>query len=331
MKTDTIITPPSEVSRAATAAVGPPVQTEGGTLQLSSKVEDLRGKQYGRLTVLTFAGVAHNRNATWNCRCSCGAILVVRAAHLKCGYVKSCGCLYRDTRGTYPDLTNYKFGRLKIIERTRDAKWRCRCDCGNITFVRTNSLRSGNTLSCGCLRNDRLHAQNIKRKTCLVGQTFGRLTVVKEAEPGRKNLTMWRCRCRCGATVTVPAYKLKSGHTRSCGCLADYLSSQRYGLKNPNWNQELTQEDRDRYRGGTPTNRAWQTVSQKVRRRDRATCLACGEHGTHVHHLQPWAACRDLRYDPANLVTLCKECHMQFHELYGNDAELDDLEEYLKP
>ena len=69
-----------------------------------------------------------------------------------------------------------------------------------------------------------------------------------------------------------------------------------------------------------------------VRRRDRATCLACrAPSSTHVHHIEPWATDRDLRYDPANLVTLCKECHDQFHQLYGNDAGLEDFEEYLKP
>jgi hypothetical protein len=29
--------------------------------------------------------------------------------------------------------------------------WECRCDCGNITYASTNSLKSNNTKSCGCL------------------------------------------------------------------------------------------------------------------------------------------------------------------------------------
>ena len=29
--------------------------------------------------------------------------------------------------------------------------WLCECDCGNITIVSGNSLRTGNTQSCGCL------------------------------------------------------------------------------------------------------------------------------------------------------------------------------------
>ena len=31
--------------------------------------------------------------------------------------------------------------------------------------------------------------------------------------------TMWSCRCDCGKKVKVKAFHLKSGHTKSCGCL----------------------------------------------------------------------------------------------------------------
>lgn len=31
-----------------------------------------------------------------------------------------------------------------------------------------------------------------------------------------------------------------------------------------------------------------------------------------VHHIQPWHLAPDLRFDPANLITLCRECHFRF-------------------
>lgn len=52
-------------------------------------------------------------------------------------------------------------------------------------------------------------------KDDLTGRKFGRLTVIKY-EGGSK----WTCECDCGNIVQVPTGKLKSGHTRSCGCLA---------------------------------------------------------------------------------------------------------------
>lgn len=57
----------------------------------------------------------------------------------------------------------------------------------------------------------------------LTGQTFSRLTVIERAEDqyserGTKKI-MWRCRCECGNETIVGGSHLKSGHTRSCGCL----------------------------------------------------------------------------------------------------------------
>lgn len=61
------------------------------------------------------------------------------------------------------DMTGMHFGRLTVLERAGSAKsgnqsnpvWLCRCDCGEVLLIRGLSLRSGNTKSCGCLRNER--------------------------------------------------------------------------------------------------------------------------------------------------------------------------------
>lgn len=50
-----------------------------------------------------------------------------------------------------------RFGRLKVLRRFRSScpvRWRCRCRCGIFCTVVSDSLRSGNTKSCGCLRKD---------------------------------------------------------------------------------------------------------------------------------------------------------------------------------
>ena len=55
------------------------------------------------------------------------------------------------------------------------------------------------------------------RKLSLVGETFGRLTVIGEA-PGRSNKSRWECLCFCGKIKVVAGDKLTSGWTVSCGC-----------------------------------------------------------------------------------------------------------------
>lgn len=57
--------------------------------------------------------------------------------------------------GKFIDLTGMKFGKLTAIKRADNigikTAWECQCDCGNKIVVMSNSLRTGNTKSCGCL------------------------------------------------------------------------------------------------------------------------------------------------------------------------------------
>lgn len=52
------------------------------------------------------------------------------------------------------NLAGRRFGRLTAIERVASTKaqaqWRCVCDCGKETVVRSQDLRNGHTKSCGC-------------------------------------------------------------------------------------------------------------------------------------------------------------------------------------
>lgn len=64
------------------------------------------------------------------------------------------------------DLTGKRFGKLTAINSHYDKEkkvtfWECKCDCGNVTFVRANSLVHERTKSCGCLRTE----SNMQKKT----------------------------------------------------------------------------------------------------------------------------------------------------------------------
>lgn len=65
----------------------------------------------------------------------------------------------KKSRGRFQDLTGKTFGRLKVIVEAGLAGnghvlWECLCECGTTTHVRTGDLKSRNTKSCGCLRDD---------------------------------------------------------------------------------------------------------------------------------------------------------------------------------
>ena len=69
----------------------------------------------------------------------------------------------------------------------------------------------------------------------LVGLKFGRLLVNSRNEiKGNRRQVRWNCVCDCGNLHTVTGESLRSGKSKSCGCL---LKEARY-VKNKNRDRE---------------------------------------------------------------------------------------------
>lgn len=59
----------------------------------------------------------------------------------------------------------------------------------------------------------------------LMGQTFGRLTVLNEtAFRTNGGHILWECLCECGTRTRVVGSNLVSGNTQSCGCFHREIS-----------------------------------------------------------------------------------------------------------
>ena len=52
----------------------------------------------------------------------------------------------------------------------------------------------------------------------LVGEKFNKLKVISFVDIKNKN-SRWLCKCECGNKTIAFAQDLKTGHTKSCGCL----------------------------------------------------------------------------------------------------------------
>lgn len=63
---------------------------------MSKRVPDLTGQQFGRWTVLQYAGRGKHGEIQYKCRCQCGVERILRRSSLTSGNSKSCGCLSRD-------------------------------------------------------------------------------------------------------------------------------------------------------------------------------------------------------------------------------------------
>lgn len=88
-----------------------------------SSVKDLTGLQFGRLSVIAFSGKAKNGALLWECLCTCGNRKITTGSKLRTGYVKSCGCLVRETTGNRARKHGMKNTRLNRIWRS--IKYRC--------------------------------------------------------------------------------------------------------------------------------------------------------------------------------------------------------------
>lgn len=155
--------------------------TSCGKCQPVQRRIDLRGKQFGDLTVVDFAP-SKNGQARWKCLCKCGNTCIVNRRELITGETTSCGCKVKE------DLTGKRFGRLVVYEDTgkRDANqnriWLCDCDCGGTKEVTTHDLNHGFVRSCGCL------AEDASEKA---GENLGNYVIKNHVKEGTniKNLT----------------------------------------------------------------------------------------------------------------------------------------------
>ena len=135
------------------------------------------GRRFGRLVVVEKVP-SNNKNSCWRCVCDCGKEVVVHGPDLVSGGTRSCTCLKREltSAALSIDLSGRLFGRLVVISRLNNRRigkrdktyWHCVCRCGNEVDVIGDSLRSGNTLSCGCYAHERrqemiLQALNSKK------------------------------------------------------------------------------------------------------------------------------------------------------------------------
>lgn len=128
------------------------------------------------------------------------------------------------------DLRTKTFGRLKPMfpvkntNNNGDAFWLCQCECGNQVVRSKQTLVHGDSESCGCLAAEKKENSINNNRRELIGQKFGKLTVVDVAEvkieSNGSGRVYYKCLCDCGndKPVIVRGTSLKSHHVISCGC-----------------------------------------------------------------------------------------------------------------
>jgi hypothetical protein len=192
-----------------------------------SKILDLVGQRFGRLMVIKRVE-NKGKQTRYLCRCDCGKEKIFYTTNLMRGLSTSCGCFRKEKskERQFVDLTGQQFGQLTVMSLDRYNKesnqyyWKCQCTCGNECIVYSGHLKNGHTRSCGCYNKERVTESNL---IDLVGQKFGKLTVIKRSgthySPSGASTPIWLCQCDCGNQIEIMGSSLRSG-TSSCGCIS---------------------------------------------------------------------------------------------------------------
>lgn len=122
----------------------------------------------------------------------------------------------------------------------------------------------------------------------------------------------------CGEEISLNSYRIENYEHHFCSreCKDKWQGENIKGENHPNYNSNITDEERERNRK-IPQYRQWR---EEVFKRDNYTCQITGDNrgGNLVaHHLNSFNYDKEHRYDVDNGITITEEVHKLFHKLYG--------------
>lgn len=193
--------------------------------------------------------------------------------------------------------------------------------CKDIREVYHRSIiKAGHTMCQSCSVKQKM------RKFIEEGTKFNRLTVINPSEKSGYSV----CRCDCGNITEVSNAELKRETTKSCGCLRseNIREVSHHPTGEEHWNWKGGKTDERRLAMSQKEYKDWRT---SVFERDDYTCQKCKQWGKQLraHHILNFADHPGLRTDLNNGVTLCEECHREFHGINGFNTTMEQLEEFL--
>ena len=199
------------------------------THKVIKKPNDLTNQKFGKLTALEIVGKNSIGAIKWRCRCDCGNYRDVVNSLLLNGKVTA--CLECSKLNRQKDITGQRFGNLTALyslnktDEHHSIIWHCKCICDNELDISLMKLKSGSVFSCGCSKKPKNPTPlTDKRVHNLIGQRFGKLTVIADTGKSNRWGKIWLCQCDCGNTKEVDSNKLHMKSVTSCGCLRKDLT-----------------------------------------------------------------------------------------------------------
>lgn len=276
----------------------------------------------------------HNSTTPMKYICTCGNVSCISLSSFlrgtrcnKCGNMKSSEKQRLDFNIILKEFKNrgcILLSKRKEYKNKESTKLKFLCKCGTYHETTWSSFKYSETGCFNCknkLISEKLRKYNIKELKVLFEQRGFTLTSLKFVNT-RIPLEFI---CDKGHNAKTHLYHFLNGS----GCRTCYIESVK-GENSPHWNPNLTDEERI-FRRQYPEYKEWRHI---VFERDDYTCQCCGKTGgiyLHAHHLDNYAEYIDKRLDTENGITLCEDCHDDFHRMYGTKSNTrEQFEEYME-
>ena len=137
----------------------------------------------------------------------------------------------------------------------------------------------------------------------------------------------------CGKIFKIQKYETTRGIKHYCcgECQHKAKSESMIGEGSPNWNPNLTPEERE----GQRKEEGYQKWVKDIYKKYNYTCQKCLKRGKglklNAHHIKNYKNNKEIRVDIDNGICLCEDCHKEFHKKYGrNNNNEKQLKEFLE-
>lgn len=148
------------------------------------------------------------------------------------------------------------------------------------------------------------------------------------------------------ANINLEKYGVKSPiKLKSVQNKVKKTCQEKYGVDYFIQTQVFSGSDNPRWKGGVKYHRQERSTNEyinwrkSVYCRDLYTCQKCGAKSKkgnnkkvelNAHHIFNWKDYPDKRYDVNNGITLCVDCHNEFHSIYGRkDNTQKQIKDYI--
>jgi len=282
------------------------------------KSNDLIGRKFGRLLVVSKTNKHKDGCFVWECICDCGNKKEVKTNHLTCGNVKSCGCLYKKYDSSDIALIHREYNDIKNVAKKKSMEF-------TIAFEDFSEMIKSNCYYC-----DSNNKYSVKRKNGQIGYIITNIVPcckdcmrkhtketkekLRKSNTGKRHTDEVKERMSQEKFKNPPNYWLNKKRTEEVKDKISHTKKKNgdsVGEKNPAWKGGLAKLKYPRIFN--------KTLKLKIRTRDNFICILCGK--TEEEELVEFGRVLCVNHidfnknncDEQNLNTLCLSCNTKIN------------------